>query len=301
MKAGTALAGWSTRRRVAAGRGPGVPFLADFCVIDVLGEQGAIEPAAVVHADLEKERILKQCRAAAPPSWEEPSIVVETLREKGPQLIEGAVPLLLNALAGAPEHAALRREFGAASAICVPLYRGKRVYGAMVLGAGCGRPKYEKFDLEVAEELAGRASVAFENARLYAELRELDRRKDEFLATLGHELRNPLAATPAAESPEEVAGGREQWAGKPRDRPISRSAPAGRHVGCLSRGARKIKLELTNVPLSALVSAPSSRRRWCKRHQPMVTSSRSCIYPRRRGSARADPGESVDQCGEVYE
>jgi PAS domain S-box-containing protein len=42
-------------------------------------------------------------------------------------------------------------------------------------------------------QLAHIASVAIENARLYGELREQDRRKDEFLALLAHELRNPLA------------------------------------------------------------------------------------------------------------
>jgi PAS domain S-box-containing protein len=45
----------------------------------------------------------------------------------------------------------------------------------------------------VLAQLAHVASVAIENARLYAELREQDRRKDEFLALLAHELRNPLA------------------------------------------------------------------------------------------------------------
>ncbi|HQU43031.1 MAG TPA: ATP-binding protein, partial [Pirellulales bacterium] len=47
--------------------------------------------------------------------------------------------------------------------------------------------------LAVAEDLAHRAAVAIENAQLYQALKEDDRRKNEFLALLGHELRNPLA------------------------------------------------------------------------------------------------------------
>ncbi|HEY1376536.1 MAG TPA: histidine kinase dimerization/phospho-acceptor domain-containing protein, partial [Gemmataceae bacterium] len=53
----------------------------------------------------------------------------------------------------------------------------------------------------VQDQLPGRVGVggghqagvvAVENAQLYNELREADRRKDEFLAMLAHELRNPL-------------------------------------------------------------------------------------------------------------
>jgi signal transduction histidine kinase len=46
----------------------------------------------------------------------------------------------------------------------------------------------------MAEDMAGRIAIALDNARLYREIQEGDRRKDEFLAMLGHELRNPLAA-----------------------------------------------------------------------------------------------------------
>ncbi len=48
-------------------------------------------------------------------------------------------------------------------------------------------------DEAVLAQLAAIASTGLENARLYASLREADHRKDEFLATLAHELRNPLA------------------------------------------------------------------------------------------------------------
>ena len=47
--------------------------------------------------------------------------------------------------------------------------------------------------MRLAIDLANRAGVAVENTKLYQALKENDRRKDEFLATLAHELRNPLA------------------------------------------------------------------------------------------------------------
>ena len=48
-------------------------------------------------------------------------------------------------------------------------------------------------DLALADDLAGRAAIAIDNARLYRDVQENDRRKNEFLAMLAHELRNPLA------------------------------------------------------------------------------------------------------------
>ena len=54
--------------------------------------------------------------------------------------------------------------------------------------------EFTEDDEAILVQLAQMASVAVENARLYRELRENDTRKDEFLAMLAHELRNPLSA-----------------------------------------------------------------------------------------------------------
>ncbi len=84
----------------------------------------------------------------------------------------------------------LWREGDEAAAVC-PLLAGGSARGALILLA-----PYESLDasrVALAKEVVSRASIAMENARLYTEVQEADRRKNEFLAMLAHELRNPLA------------------------------------------------------------------------------------------------------------
>jgi signal transduction histidine kinase/ActR/RegA family two-component response regulator len=78
------------------------------------------------------------------------------------------------------------------NSVIAPISARGRTLGAIVLGSEeVGR--YGTEALELLVELGLRAGVALDNAHLYQEAREADRRKDEFLAMLGHELRNPLS------------------------------------------------------------------------------------------------------------
>jgi signal transduction histidine kinase/DNA-binding response OmpR family regulator len=77
-----------------------------------------------------------------------------------------------------------------AAAIC-PLMAGREARGALVLLGGAD--VFDPARVALIRELASRASIAMENARLYTAVQEADRRKNEFLAMLAHELRNPLA------------------------------------------------------------------------------------------------------------
>ncbi len=78
------------------------------------------------------------------------------------------------------------------NSVIAPIAARGRALGAIIVGAeAVGR--YDTEALELVAELGLRAGVALDNARLYQEAREADRRKDEFLAMLGHELRNPLS------------------------------------------------------------------------------------------------------------
>ena len=76
--------------------------------------------------------------------------------------------------------------------VVVPLVARGKIIGALWLAEK--QAAVNRLDVHLAESLANRAAVAIDNSRLYREIQERDRRKDEFLAMLGHELRNPLAA-----------------------------------------------------------------------------------------------------------
>jgi signal transduction histidine kinase/CheY-like chemotaxis protein len=75
-------------------------------------------------------------------------------------------------------------------AVC-PLVAGEQMLGALILFGKAGG--FAQSDAALLSEVVGRASIAMENARLYSLVQEADRRKNEFLAMLAHELRNPLA------------------------------------------------------------------------------------------------------------
>lgn len=76
-----------------------------------------------------------------------------------------------------------------------PLVVRGRTYGVLLLARHTGGARFTAAELDVGEELARRAAAAIDNARLLSEVQDAARKKDEFLAMLGHELRNPLASS----------------------------------------------------------------------------------------------------------
>jgi signal transduction histidine kinase len=75
---------------------------------------------------------------------------------------------------------------------CYPLTAGNRLLGTISFGSRT-RDRFDEDELEFLETVSHYVAVACERSRLIEQLREDDRRKDEFLAMLAHELRNPLA------------------------------------------------------------------------------------------------------------
>jgi PAS domain S-box-containing protein len=88
---------------------------------------------------------------------------------------------------------ALIQAVGARSQMVVPLMSHGTVLGALIF-AVFGRRGYTRADLELAEELARRASLTIENARLYGQATEALQARDEFLSVAAHELRGPVTS-----------------------------------------------------------------------------------------------------------
>jgi signal transduction histidine kinase/CheY-like chemotaxis protein len=118
--------------------------------------------------------------------------VAAVLRTGKPEVVNEVADAWLDEAAASPEHARVLRALGLGSYMVLPLAARGRALGAISFVSA--RPhRYGPDDLALAEDLARRASLAVDHARLYRQARESDRRKDEFLAMLSHELRNPLA------------------------------------------------------------------------------------------------------------
>ena len=180
----------SALRRVAQ---MAVPRFADWCAVDMAQPDGSIHRVAIAHADPAKLEEARRIDDRFGLGFREGTGPAEVVRTGRSELIANVNEDALRRFARDHDHLWAMRTLGMKSYMCTAMEsRGKRI-GAIVFAlSGSGR-KYTATDLAAAEDLAHRAAISIENALLYAEVRENDRRKDEFLAMLAHELRNPLA------------------------------------------------------------------------------------------------------------
>ena len=170
-----------------------VPVFADWCAVDMREGEGGPRRLAVTHSDPEKMRLAHELFEKYPPRPDDPHGIAKVLGT-GASEYAGTVPdSLLAALAHDDEHLRLLRSLGLKSFIRAPLRSRAGTLGVFTFAMAESDRRYDADDLRVAEDIARRATVAMENADLYRALQAADLRKDEFLATLAHELRNPLA------------------------------------------------------------------------------------------------------------
>ena len=97
-------------------------------------------------------------------------------------------------LSGDPRYRAAMREMGMLSVAAVPLVARGRALGAITLASATAFKSYGPSEVALAEELARRAALAIDNARLYQQAQEAIRLREEFLVVASHELNTPVAS-----------------------------------------------------------------------------------------------------------
>ncbi|MEJ8835153.1 ATP-binding protein [Ramlibacter sp. AN1133] len=170
-----------------------VPHFADWCAVDMLEGGNRFERVAVAHVDEAKVRLAHELHERYPPDPAAPGGAWNIVRTGRPELVPVITPQMLEASIGDGAYREAVRSLGLHSYMGVPLLSHGTVLGVMSFITSDSRRVFTERDLLHATDLAARAAVAIQNAELLDTLRSSDAAKDVFLATLAHELRNPLA------------------------------------------------------------------------------------------------------------
>src|SRR6267143_5141493 len=157
--------------------------LADWCAVDVVEENNNFHRVALVHSDPARMEWAHEFQKRFPKSTSAPHGVAHVMRTGKAKIYTDIPDSMLIALAQDAEHFKILQELGLASAMVVPLVARGRTLGAITFASENPARRYTQEDLNFAEELARRAALGIDNAKLYGDaqnaLKEVQAKTDE--------------------------------------------------------------------------------------------------------------------------
>jgi serine phosphatase RsbU (regulator of sigma subunit)/transcriptional regulator with GAF, ATPase, and Fis domain len=144
-----------------------VPALADWFSVDLI-EEGAIRNVVVVHPDPAKVELARDLQRRFPTDPDSPTGAPHVIRTGEPELTASITDEMLRALIADPDLLRTMRELHLRCAMVLPLAARGRTFGALTLIGAETHDTYGPTDLELAEEIADRAALAIDTARLFA-------------------------------------------------------------------------------------------------------------------------------------
>ena len=152
-----------------------VPHIADWCAVEIV-EGERFRPVAVAHSDPAKVAMARDARQRYPPDPAESGGIPGVVRSRQAVLVPEITDTMLVAGARDEEHLRVLRELGMQSVMIVPLVARDVVFGTLSFIAAESGKQYDEADLALAQELARRAAIAVDNARLYHEAQSSEER-----------------------------------------------------------------------------------------------------------------------------
>ena len=163
-----------------------VPRLADRCAIHTL-EGGELRLVSVEHTDAGKRELAWHLQEHYPTDLDSEEALAQVLRTGKAQLIREIPDVAIDIFARDAEHAELMRRLGLCSAMLVPLKARGQTLGAIIFASAESEHLFDEDEMSFAREVARRAALSIDNARLYREL-QMRQVELEFLARASVEL-----------------------------------------------------------------------------------------------------------------
>jgi signal transduction histidine kinase/DNA-binding response OmpR family regulator len=172
-----------------------VPFLADVSALSVVDGEAPLMRTEIAWSDSARgSEVCTASLTSIDTDWWREAVTRVIATGRGESFAQSAEQSGAHSSAPMPSmRLELRHGPPIHSLVILPLVARGRTLGVFSLGLSISTRKFDSDLMLVANDLASRAAVALDNALLYRRIHEQDRRKNEFLAMLSHELRNPLA------------------------------------------------------------------------------------------------------------